>query len=197
MLTAIMPDLLVKSGEAFTAELRFTGGGLPRSVEKFPFEAVVKSDDTVTVSYSGTVPVWFTAWQHRWDPSPQAVEGDFAIVTTFEGNPSGVLAGGVEATLTVEVTMNKPGEYVMITVPVPAGCSYAENDLRTRYESHREYYRNETAIFCERLPVGTHRFTIKLMPRYTGTYTLNPAKVELMYFPTFNANNEIRTVMIK
>jgi alpha-2-macroglobulin len=197
MLTAIVPDLLNQSGEAVASELRFTGGGLPRSVEKFPFEAVVKADDSVTVSYSGTAPVWFTAWQHRWEPDPKAVEGDFAIVTSFEGNTTGVLEAGVEATMIVEVQMKKPGDYVMITVPVPAGCSYGENDARTRFEVHREYYRNETAIFCERLPIGTHRFTIRLLPRYTGTFTLNPAKVELMYFPTFNGNNEIRTVMIK
>jgi hypothetical protein len=35
------------------------------------------------------------------------------------------------------------------------------------------------------------------MPRYSGKYTLNPAKAELMYFPMFNANNELKKVTIE
>jgi|GEM_PF-6116286 len=63
-------------------------------------------------------------------------------------------------------------------------------------EVHREYFKNEVAIFCEKLPIGEYTFSIELMPRYTGTYTLNPAKIELMCFPTFSANDEIKKVLV-
>ena len=85
----------------------------------------------------------------------------------------------------------------MINIPVPGGCSYADRGNNYKNEIHREYFKNETAIFCEKLARGKYTFEIDLIPRYAGKYTLNPAKVELMYFPTFNANNELKKVTIK
>ena len=85
----------------------------------------------------------------------------------------------------------------MINVPIPGGCSYSDKNDYHPFEVHREYFKNETSIFCERLSKGEYVFKISLLPRYTGVYTLNPAKVEMMYFPIFNANNAIRKVMIK
>lgn len=77
-----------------------------------------------------------------------------------------------------------------IHLPFPAGCSYDSKPVYTSgCEVYREYFKEKTVIFSERLPIGTYRFNIPLLPRYTGKYTLNPAKVELMYFPVINANN--------
>ena len=74
--------------------------------------------------------------------------------------------------------------------PVPAGCSYASKPVNfSRSEVYREYFKEKTVIFSEKLPVGTYQFTVPLLPRFTGKYTLNPVKVELMYFPVVNANN--------
>ncbi|ULT29022.1 hypothetical protein KUH03_29600 [Sphingobacterium sp. E70] len=71
-------------------------------------------------------------------------------------------------------------------VPIPAGCSY-ESKLNGYYwkEAHREHFKDRVVIFCNKLSKGAHLFEIDLLPRYTGTYTLNPAKAELMYFPVF------------
>lgn len=85
----------------------------------------------------------------------------------------------------------------MINTPIPGGCSYASKRNNFLGESHREYFKNKTTIFLEYLPKGEHTYEINLTPRYSGTYTLNPSKIELMYFPTFDANNEITKVMIK
>jgi hypothetical protein len=57
--------------------------------------------------------------------------------------------------------------------------------------------RGVRADFCERLGPGTHRFEVELLPRYTGHFTLNPAKVELMYFPVFQANEVGRSVRVE
>ncbi|MFV0468417.1 MAG: hypothetical protein ACK5MK_05760 [Dysgonomonas sp.] len=51
--------------------------------------------------------------------------------------------------------------------------------------------------FKAKLSKGQHVFDVELLPRYTGRYTLNPAKAELMYFPTFYGNEEIKTTLIK
>ena len=85
----------------------------------------------------------------------------------------------------------------MINIPIPGGCSYADKKNNLKNESHREYFKNETTIFCDYLAEGEYTFEIDLISRYSGTYTINPAKIELMYFPTFNANNEIKIIKIK
>jgi hypothetical protein len=85
----------------------------------------------------------------------------------------------------------------MLEVPIPAGCSYAENQPRGSGVVHREQWRHQTTLFFNRLAPGTYTYEIKLLPRFSGSYTLNPAKAELMYFPVFNANNEMRKVVIE
>lgn len=62
---------------------------------------------------------------------------------------------------------------------------------------HREYLRHKVAIFADRLPKGKHTYTIKLLPRYNGVYTLNPAKAELMYFPVFYGRTGLKGMRIE
>ncbi|MPM65602.1 hypothetical protein SDC9_112499 [bioreactor metagenome] len=86
----------------------------------------------------------------------------------------------------------------MIEVPIPAGCSYESKGRGDFWkETHREYYNEKVVIFCHRLSKGSHDFTIKLIPRFTGLYHLNPAKAELMYFPTFSGRGDTRKCEIK
>ena len=70
------------------------------------------------------------------------------------------------------------------------------SDIAFYAELNFEYFKEKTVIFSEKLPIGTYTFTIPLLPRFTGKYTLNPAKVELMYFPVVNANNEGKRIWI-
>jgi hypothetical protein len=88
----------------------------------------------------------------------------------------------------------------MIEVPIPAGCSYGDknNGFGRWYgrEVHREYFREKTCVYYESLPVGTYTIEINLEPRFTGEYTINPAKAEQMYFPTFYGRNTMKAVKI-
>ena len=97
----------------------------------------------------------------------------------------------------VEVEVKADADYVMIEVPIPASCSYDAKTGRGAYEVHREYYRNKVSIFCDKLPKGKYTYSVKLLPRYTGSYMLNPAKAELMYFPTFYGRNKLKQVFVK
>jgi uncharacterized protein YfaS (alpha-2-macroglobulin family) len=86
----------------------------------------------------------------------------------------------------------------MIEVPIPGACSYA--DKRQQYygvETHREYYKERTLIFCETLNPGKYTFVIRLLPRFTGKYIVNPAQVSLMYIPVVNANTDMKKVKVK
>ncbi len=164
-------------------------------MKTFPYEATLAPGQPLTVSKTGDFPVYFTAYQRYWDAAPRENSEHFSIRTAFAKGGNRLRAGKPE-TLEVTVEVHKDAQYVMIEVPIPASCSYESKRAYFPGEVHREYFRHKTAIFCENLKPGTHRFTIELLPRYAGTFTLNPAKVELMYFPVFQANNAGRKVEV-
>ncbi len=108
--------------------------------------------------------------------------------------------------LIVTVKTEKKADYVMIEVPIPAGCSYGEKTSNTKSwwrhhnenrEIHRESPKEKVNIFCESMPKGTYTYIINLEPRYSGAYTLNPAKAEEMYFPVFYGRNKGKKVKIE
>lgn len=195
IIETILPDLLEKDGKE-VKPVMILRGTYKDTITKFPYEKVISPNDTLTISKTGNYPVYLTAWQRDWNPQPVVKKGKMEIATRFAENPGYYLKAGQETTLVAEVTLHENAEYVMINIPIPGSCSYADKKQKNYYESHREYYKNETAIFCERLSKGTYKFEVKLLPRYTGTYTLNPAKIELMYFPVINANNEVKKVKV-
>ena len=95
-----------------------------------------------------------------------------------------VLRASQPAELLVTVDVKAEARYLLLEVPIPVGCSYGEPAATNRLETHREYLRHQAGIFLDRLPIGRHQFRIALQPRFRGTYTVNPAKAELVYFPT-------------
>ena len=100
--------------------------------------------------------------------------------------------------LRVSVNVKADAEYVMIEVPIPAGCSYYDKSQSwANNEVHREHFKNKVSIFCKSLPKGQYYFTVALLPRFTGVYTLNPAKAEMMYFPVFVGREGMKRVRVE
>ncbi|WP_010662464.1 alpha-2-macroglobulin family protein [Marinilabilia salmonicolor] len=193
---AILPDLLGDKSKVSKPELQLTGD-VTKTVTQFPFEMQLAPSQQVEITKTGDFPVYLTSYQRFWNSRPVLKKNDFEISTSFDNGASVKLESGQETMLIARVTVKKDAEYVMINIPVPGGCSYGNKPNNRGIESHREYFRNETTIFCDYLPKGDYTFEIELIARYGGTYTVNPAKVELMYFPIFNANNEIKIIRIK
>ncbi len=196
IIETILPDLLGDKTELRKPTLSLTGD-VNQVVSEFPFEIEVQADEQISISKSGDFPVYFTSYQRYQNKKPKAKKDDFEITAKFDKTTNSILTAGEETKLIVNITVNKDAEYVMINIPIPGGCSYASKKNYYKNESHREYFKNETAIFCEFLPKGKYTYTIDLIPRYSGNYTLNPAKIELMYFPTFSGNNEMKKVKVK
>jgi len=109
-----------------------------------------------------------------------------------------ILEAGKPVALTVEVEVKKEAfEYVMIEVPIPGACSYADKrQLNSLIETHREYFKDRTVIFCEHMKTEKYSFVIYLLPRFTGKYQMNPAQVSLMYVPVVNANTDMKLVKV-
>ena len=98
----------------------------------------------------------------------------------------------------MEVDVKADADYVMIEIPIPAGCTYYnKSQSYWNAEVHREYFKNKLSIFCQALDAGKHIFTVGLMPRFTGVYQLNPAVAELMYFPVFYGREGLSKIAIQ
>lgn len=196
IMETIMPDML-KEGETF-AEVQLNING--KQITKFPYTEEQIIPQPVTVRKTGTLPVFFTLYQEHWNENPQPTSKGFDVQTVFKENKDtvSILHAGKVAELEVTVKLDSEAQYIQIEVPIPAGCSY-ESKTRGNFmkEAHREYFKEKVSIFCNRLDKGVHHFTIKLIPRYTGHYQINPAKAELMYFPTFYGNNEMKDIGIE
>lgn len=168
--------------------------------ESFPFEKKYEPGTRLQIKKEGDLPVYFTAYQQYQNKAPLPVSKDFTVTSTLmqDGREVPALKAGKTAVLHVEVTARADAEYVMIEVPVPAGCSY-ESKAQSFWgvETHREYLKNKTAIFCTKMTAGHYVFDIRLMPRYTGNYVLNPARAELMYFPVFYGREGMKRVIIE
>lgn len=201
ILSAILPDLMDGKNGLEKNEVTISGM-LNQTVSNFPFETTISFSDSqpLNILKSGETPIFITAYQEFWNAKPEKKENIFAIEThlTQDGKKTNDLKSAVAADLVVNIEVKKLAEYVMIEIPIPAGCSYREkpNNYWNR-ESHREYFKDRVAIFCENLPVGKYTFTIPLEPRFSGTYTLNPTKAEQMYFPIFYGRNEMGKVVIE
>ncbi|MDO7874269.1 carboxypeptidase-like regulatory domain-containing protein [Hymenobacter sp. ASUV-10] len=186
ILETIGPDLVTAGQPAAFARAELSGS-LSQTVTKFPFTTQLPATaGPLTLRKEGSLPLYATAYQSYWDPAPPSVSKAFTVRTTLagQGGTQVRLRAGQPTELLVTVDVKAAAHYVLLEVPIPAGCSYGEPAAPHYLEVHREYLRHQTSIFLDHLPVGRHTFRIALQPRYHGRYTLNPAKAELVYFPT-------------
>ncbi|MFW5706455.1 MAG: carboxypeptidase-like regulatory domain-containing protein [Bacteroidota bacterium] len=197
IIQAILPDLLKETGGNLNPEL-IIRGDFEQTVTDFPFEQTVDGIQNISITREGVFPVYFTAYQTFRNREPEFKSNEFRVISHFNNNDTiQQCKAGEEVKLTATVRLQKDAEYIMITVPVPAGCSFSDKSRGNSHEVHREYFRNEVVIFCEKLPAGEHVFDVELIARYAGRFNLNPAQVNLMYFPTFNANERMKKFTIE
>ena len=192
----IMPDILEKDGGKFRKAVLTVNG---QRYDKFPLTKSYGAGETLRVKNEGSEPIFYTAYQQAWDTAPERASEGFTVTTAFvrDGKPVAGLRAGESVTLTATVTADSDAEYAMIEIPIPAGCSYESKEQGDRWkETHREYFKEKAVIFCNRLAKGEHTFTVELLPRYTGAYHLNPARVELMYFPVFYGRETMKKCSI-
>ena len=190
IMATIGPDLLVPGGQGVMAQVRLTGAPAAReagAITTFPFSLKLPvPDGPLLLHKTGGLPVYATAYQNRWNPTPEPAAKPFTVTTTLGGQAARriSLRAGQPAELLVTVNVKAEARYVLLEVPIPAGCSYGPAPTPNPLEVHRENLRHQTGIFIDYLPIGRHTFRVALQPRYRGQYTLNPARAELVYFPT-------------
>ncbi|MGL4631747.1 MAG: hypothetical protein ACRCVT_11125, partial [Leadbetterella sp.] len=144
-----------------------------------------------------SIPVFTTAYQEFFNKNPVSVKDDFELETVLNDHKIIDLSQN-EVVLKVKLNVKKEANYVMLQVPIPAGLDYYGDNLNQwSSNTYKEQLEQGTNFYFEHLGVGVYDLNIKLTPRFKGTYTLNPAKVELMYFPTFYGRESLKQVNIK
>ncbi len=214
-----------QSNNAFKTQLFIPSNGSDKEWKPEQTTVFSKLDLPDSITKKGNLPVFVSLSQDYFEEKPKQKLGDnFKIVTYFVQQGSETELGeitkinqqtkldsiyikaGTKLTLKVELTVTKASEYVAIEVPIPASCVYGKNpySFRKNYyyyyrgiETYREEFKHKTAIFCTKIPVGKHTFEIVLEPRYSGVFTLNPASVELMYFPSVFGNEKMKKVFVE
>jgi len=194
-LMTILPDLLAESTTADNQATVVLGGKENKTIKEFPYNATLQTGEQLSIKKESGMPLIYSAYTMKRRTEQHFGEA-FDITTSIARK---TLEKGVPVTMEVNVKVKQDNaEHVIIEIPVPAGCSY-QSKLRGYgyYEVYREYFKEKVAIFCEKLPKGEYKYTINLLPRYSGRYILNPAKVEMMYFPVINSNNDMERIDIK
>ncbi|MDL2256878.1 TonB-dependent receptor plug domain-containing protein [Bacteroidales bacterium OttesenSCG-928-I14] len=188
IMETILPDLLDNHDKSKETSLNING----KEIKQFPYTEEIETEEPLVVKKTGALPIFFTAYQQYWNPEPEAVSKGFTVRSAFK-NDGDKLTAGQPVQLEVVLTLNESANYVMLEIPIPAGCSYENKTPGNSFkEVHREYFKEKVSVFCKNLGIGEHTFTVNLLPRYSGTYILNPARAELMYFPTFYGHEAMK-----
>ncbi|NOU18832.1 MAG: TonB-dependent receptor plug domain-containing protein [Bacteroidales bacterium] len=166
------------------------------NVNKFPYNLTITAGDKVVVKKSGGRPVLFTSYSKKFNSNPIKISDYFSVETFFDTKSNRVKIGK-PIKLTAIVTVKRDSPYTMIEIPIPAGFSYDDNQKKGFNEDYREKFKDHVSVFYNRLYNGICIIEITLIPRFTGSFTLNPARAELMYFPTFFGREGVKRIKVE
>ncbi|MDO8365162.1 MAG: hypothetical protein Q7T20_00090, partial [Saprospiraceae bacterium] len=195
ILLRLLPKVMGSEGQLPESSLTINDVSFGNLSQKIQMNVTQQS---MKITKNGHGPVYLAVWQEWQNPQPWAVDSLFKVETRLEqgGQTVTSLRKGQAAELVLTLDALKSAGYLVVEVPIPASCGYGAKTQHTGAESHREYFWDRTAIFCEDLPTGRHTFRIALEPRFTGSFTLNSARAELMYFPVLFGRNEGKRVEV-
>lgn len=199
ILSAILPTILQEQTGFTDKAVINIGGDTAIKITSYPRSIAMNNTQVknMSITKTGGGMVYFTIYEKRFNPMPLPADSNFKLTTYFEkdGQALTAIRAGEKIVMKIKLEVNADAQYVMLQVPIPAGCTYAAK--KTDWNTYREFYKDKMMLFTEELSKGTHYFEVELEPRYKGTYTINPAKAELMYFPTFYGRNETKVIKIR
>lgn len=199
ILNTVLPEVFNQNKNIQQSTLLNISGDTSFSVSAFPFVKVFSNNiKNISIGKTGGGYTYLSLYKTWFNRHPDEVTDKFDIKTYFKknGKTQQYIQSGEKIKMVVDIHVKKDAEYVMIDVPIPAGCTYASKN-NNEWNVHKEYFKNKVVMFFENLNTGNYSYEIELEPRYTGKYFINPCKAELMYFPTFYGRNEIKSIEIK
>ena len=137
----VLTDLLAGSGGMSGTSVSVSGKDHQRIME-FPYHARLTAGDSLLISKTGKEPLLYSVYSMKRVMNARQSDA-FKVEVTLEKDS---LVAGVPVTLTVTLQVKQEGaQYVMLEVPVPAGCSYASKPVNfSRSEVYRGYFKEKT-----------------------------------------------------
>ncbi len=199
MLQTIVGDILMENSLTREINPEMLVNGQPYMLKKCPETIKIPDNSMLIVSKKGA-PLYFSEFRYQLEKDPAVTDSLFAIKTRMEqkGKEIRVFEKSVPVSYQIEITAARATEYVMIEVPIPSSCFYADkNTGKMPYEVHREYFNDKVVVFCRNLPKGRHQLSVSLQPMFEGYSTLLPVKASLMYYPDHYGTNAKSGVRVK
>lgn len=169
-------------------------------INSLPYHKTMTDSSPVDLKIESGGTTYLTVSQSQWNKTPEISNKLGQIQTSFlsmDGVVLDSLQKGERATLSVAFSIDESHNFVMLEVPIPAGCNYFEKPQPYQSEQYREYFKDRANFYFESLEPGTYEFEIPLISQFPGSYTINPARLSLMYSPLLSANNEVKKIIIR
>ena len=192
----ILGQLMAYFMEQYSDEepvLILTHDGETAEIKDFPYERNMAAGD-FELKNEGGGQLFFTAYREFWNPEPLRADSLIRLRSYFGDTTD--LKVGQRVTLNVDIQPKETLDYVMVTIPIPAGCSFQEKPVKLAGASHVEYDYDRAYLYFDRLNAGQKRIELQLISRFEGSFQLNPAKAELMYFPIYYGHEAQKVVDI-
>jgi hypothetical protein len=155
-----------------------------QSITEFPF--VWKGDSAAVPRFDIQTNNHFlmvSGYQEQWEVAPQKRVAEFALQSWFAagGKKDTVFAEGSELVQTVSIDMKANGSYLMLEVPLPAGC-YIATKRWPHWAKEVAYFDDKVVFYLENIPKGTYTLELPLVAQYAGRFTANPVALRSMYW---------------
>lgn len=204
VLSTLLPDLIkeqkLNPKKGFESKVHISGS-YTEMVDSFP-KRIVLNDKAVqlNIQKEGMAPAYIAVSYEFFNPEASEKAGTFIVSSTFKdngGTVQEVLKQGESLKLIIKVEAIKDAEYVLIDVPLPAGCIPLPKSVTNPFEASRANFKDKTSIYCQRLSKGVHYFEIEVQARFKGAFRLSPASAAMMYFPDEQGNTAVKRVEIR
>ncbi|BDD06662.1 carboxypeptidase-like regulatory domain-containing protein [Aureibacter tunicatorum] len=133
--------------------------------------------------------------QKNWIKAPEENTQGFEISHSFyneQNEETHHLDAGEKARLSVNVQVKEDAEFVILEIPLPSGTEITEKNQSYWWRSGpREYFKDKVKIYYNKLYQDQEiHIDLPLLARYTGSFTVNPIKIEAMYVPNKKGNTK-------
>ncbi|MDA8896072.1 hypothetical protein N9J24_01690, partial [Bacteroidia bacterium] len=149
------------------------------SAKDYPATYEIKKGEELSITKKG-VQVYMVSDRSFKSYNPKSDLQEFDIRTSIGKRDSNIyhIKTSDEFVLSVNVLAKTNQGQVVIDIPIPAGCIYAEKRFGERYnEIHREYRKDRVLIYLNSMNFGNHTYHIPLRALHKGTFNTAPGRV--------------------
>lgn len=174
---AFVSEYSSTKGANFIPKLTVNTKEIP--AKDYPLTMAIKPNNPVQISKTGPQ-VYMVSNRSFRTYNPISDPNEFGISTRIEKLDTGIyklkITDKFEYIVNIFAKTNQ--NYVVIDIPIPAGCTYSSKPIGAYYnEIRREYRKDRVIIYLQNLNFGNHQFTIPLQAMFQGTFHTAPARV--------------------